>query len=584
MLRVWREFEPFRRLLRRHWKQMALGSLCGLLAIACGGGLMALSGWFIAATAYAGLTVASAQLFNFFYPSIGVRFLAIGRTLARYCERIVSHDATFRVLASLRTWFYRRLEPLAPGCLMRYHSADILNRIVADINALDNLFLRVLSPSIVALVMFALVVGFLWIFDGSIALLTALFMVLAGAVVPLAALKLGAPRGLELSRRISDLRIMIVDGIQGLAELQAFGADRRHLERIRQRNRDLLECQRHMSHIRGLTAAAMTVITGLAVLTALYLGVLRMTPGLLDGVDLALVALTVLAAFEAILPLPFAYQYFSRTREAGRRLREIVSIAPAVDFPERSRSASPHFGLKFEDVGFRYRDGAPLAVSDVNFEIPAGRRAAIIGETGSGKSTLIHLLARFQNPDSGRILLGNADVGSFSEADLRRYISVVTQHPHMFNATLKENLLLARPGASEDQLLAALESAQLLDFVKALPEGLNTWIGEAGKLLSGGQAQRVAVARSILHDAAVWVLDEPTEDLDSVTAEKLMQAIERQTVGRTVLLITHRLADLPWMDQIVMFDRGRVIARGTHAELIECNPRYAAWQLRIPEL
>ena len=214
-------------------------------------------------------------------------------------------------------------------------------------------------------------------------------------------------------------------------------------------------------------------------------------------------------------------------------------------------------------------------------QIPAGRRAAVIGETGSGKSTLVHLLVRFWDPASGHICLANEDIRNLSETELRRSISVISQQPHMFNATLRENLQLVRPEASDDDLFAALASARLDEFVRNLPDGLDTWVGESGKLLSGGQAQRVALTRAILHDGPLWVLDEPTQGLDPITESQLMQALERKTRDRTLLLITHRLVDLHWMDHIVMLDQGRVAAQGTHSKLLASNRRYAELHMRI---
>jgi ATP-binding cassette subfamily C protein CydC len=297
---------------------------------------------------------------------------------------------------------------------------------------------------------------------------------------------------------------------------------------------------------------------------------------------MALVTLAVLASFEAVLPLPAAYQYLGRTREAGRRLLEIVYSKPQVIFPRLSVNRPRHFRVRFENVCSRYNQKAGWTLQDVDFQIHPGRRVAVIGETGSGKSTLINLLVRFRDPDAGCIRLGDMDVRDFAESDLRRHISVVAQQPHMFNATLRENLLMARPGAGDDELLAALNPAQLLDFVNSLPDGLGTWIGEAGKLLSGGQARRVAVARAILHNAPLWVLDEPTEGLDPETEGRMMAAIKALTVGRSLLLMTHRLIDLHWMDYIVMLDKGRVVAQGTHQELIRGNTHYASLHLRIP--
>ena len=577
----WRELAFFLKLFGRHFKWMVLGTGCGLLAMICAIGLLALSGWFISAAAYAGLTAATAQMFNFFHPGIGVRLFAIGRTLARYAERIVTHDVTFRILQSLRSWFYIHLEPLAPARLILFRSGDVLNRIVADIDALDNLYLRVLSPSIVALITSILVVAFLWLLDPLMALSVAMYLVIAGVGIPSVVLRLGGSSGHELAQQISDLRIRIVDSLQGLPELLVFGAYGQQIDRVKQSNLALLKIQLRMSHIRGLAAALITAMSGLAVLSALYLAVNLVHQGALDGAVLALVILTVMASFEAVLPLPLAYQYLGQTREAGRRLLEIVETEPQVVFPDQSVPPDRQFGIRFENVSFRYDEQAPWALSNVDFHIAAGQRVAVIGQTGSGKSTLIHLLARFWNPVSGHIHIGGHKICRFSEADLRRLISVVSQQPHMFNATLKENLLLACPEASDPELLAALDAVQLLEFVEGLPDGLNTWIGEAGQRISGGQARRVAVARAILHSAPLWVLDEPTEGLDPITEKNMMQALRRQTTGRTLLLITHRLVDLEWMDQILMLDHGRIIAQGSHAQLLENNRRYAELHMRV---
>jgi len=581
VLKRWRQLWPFLKLYRGHLRWMILGTLCGLTAVVSALGLLALSGWFISAAAYAGLTVASAHLFNFFHPGIGVRMFAISRTLARYAERIVSHDATFRILQSLRSWFYIHLEPLAPSRLMMFRSGDILNRIVADIDALDNLYLRVLSPSTVALVTSLLVVAFLWIFDPAIALATTLYLAVAGFGVTAAALKLGEPCGQEITHRTSELRVRVIDTLQGLAELLVFGAYHHQLEVVKHSSRALLKSQLRMSHIRGLSLALITLISGLAVLTALYLAVDLVKLDLLNGANLALIALAILASFEALLPLPVAYQYLGRTREAGRRLLEIVDMQPQITYPDTTVTLATQAGVRFENISFRYSETAPWALKDVNLQIPAGRRVAVIGETGSGKSTLIHLLVRFWNPASGHIRLADENIRNLSEAQLRRSISVVSQQPHMFNATLRENLQIARPAAGDDDLFAALESARLDEFVKSLPDGLDTWVGEAAKLLSGGQARRVALARAMLHDGPVWVLDEPTEGLDTITERKLMQSLERKTRDRTLLLITHRLVDLHWMDHIIMLDKGQVAARGSHEELLENNERYAALHMRI---
>ncbi len=581
MLKRWQALAPFLNLFRAHLKWMILGSLCGLLAVVSAIGLLALSGWFISAAAYAGLTVATAQLFNFFHPGIGVRLFAIGRTLARYAERIVSHDATFRLLQSLRSWFYSHLEPLAPSRLMMFRSGDVLNRIVADIDALDNLYLRVLSPSTVALITSLLVMAFLWIFDPLIALSTGFYLTVAGLGVSAAALKLGEPCGQEMTRRTAELRVRIIDTLQGLAELLVFDDCHRHLSVVANSSRALLKSQLRMTHIRGLSLALITLISGLAILTALYLAVDLVMLDHLNGANLALITLAILASFEAVLPLPAAYQYLGRTREAGRRLLQIVDMKPLVTYPDTSVTLGAQPGVSLENISFRYSENAPWALEDVNLQIPGGSKTAVIGETGSGKSTLVHLLVRFWNPVCGRIRLADEDIRNFSQADLRRSISVVSQQPHMFNATVRENLQIARTEAGDDDLWAALESARLKEFVESLPQGLDTWVGEGAKLLSGGQARRLSFARAVLHDAPIWVLDEPTEGLDTLTEKKLMQTVARKTRDRTLLLITHRLVDLDWMDHIVMLEKGRVAAQGNHQELLKSTRRYAKLHRRI---
>ena len=578
---MWRELRPFLKLFKVHLKWMVLGIVCGIVAMVSAVGLLALSGWFISAAAYAGLTLASAHLFNFFHPSIGVRMFAIGRTLARYAERIVSHDATFRILQSLRTWFYLKLEPLAPARLMRYRSGDVLNRIVSDIDALDNLYLRVLSPSTVAMAISLLVVAFLWLFDPLIAMATAAYLAIAGIGVTLAALKLGEPCGHAIAQRSAELRVRIIDLLQGMADLLVFNAHQRQLRIVAQSDDALLKIQSRMSHIRGLSMALITLISGLAVITALYLAVNKVRLDLLNGANLALISLAILACFEAVMPLPTAYQYLGRTREAGRRLLEIVEIEPEIIYPDTTSTIPGRPDVSFENINFRYNEIDPWALANINIKIPAGQRIAVIGETGSGKSTLIHLLVRFWNPTGGCIRLAGRDIRGFNEAELRQTISVVSQQPHMFNGTLKENLQIADPYADDDELFAALESAGLKEFVKSLPESLNTWVGEGARLLSGGQARRLALARTMLHDAPVWVLDEPTEGLDSITEQQFMRELKRKTMDRTLLLITHRLTDLHWMDNIVMLDRGRVAAQGTHEELLKHNSRYAALHMQI---
>jgi len=576
MKKSFKDLTPFIRLFRPHYRRMGLGTFLGWLSVMASVGLLGLSGWFISVSAFAGLSLGTAYLFNFFYPSIGVRLFAFTRTLARYAERVVTHDATFRMLATLRVWFYQKIEPLAPARLMQYRSADILNRIVMDIETLDNLYVRVLSPSMIAFLTIVGVVLFLAFFDVWIAGAALLFLLISGIALPMAAAGSGADIGRHLTSRVAKMRLQTIEGIQGLSELLVFGAWKQQISALEKESSALIQNQGRMSRIRGLSLAGNTLLTGLATLTCLYIGIHQVGLGVLDGANLALVGFVVLASFEALSPLPAAYQYLGQTQEAAEGLLEVVNAPPAVIFSETSKPPIKHFSVRFSSVDFRYESSAPWVLEGFDLHIEQGRHVAILGETGTGKSTLFNLLVRFWDPVRGSIHIGDHDIITFTESDLRQIIGVVSQQTHLFQTTLRKNLLMARPQANETAMRSALEKAQLLDWVDTLPQGLDTWIGEAGKGLSGGQARRLSLSRMFLQDAPIWVLDEPTEGLDRITERKMMRALFQASRAHTLLVITHRSADLDRFDEIILMDKGRIVARGSHATLLKTSPEYAA--------
>jgi ATP-binding cassette, subfamily C, bacterial CydC len=573
-MNFFRTLLPFIRRFRPHLHWMLLGTLSGAIALAAAVGLLSLSGWFLSAAAFAGLTSATAMAFNFFYPSVGVRLFAFTRIIARYGERIISHDTTFRILKTLRVWFYESIEPLAPAYLSKYRSGEILNRIVSDIDALDNLYIRILSPSASAFLVIISTGVFLSLFDGVLSLAACGILIIAIVIVPWAASASAIGIGQNLNKIGGILRTHIIEGIQGLTDLIVFGAMGKHLERLSGYHRQMISLQQRMSYIRGLSNASISFLSGCAIWVVLFIGVSLVNYGKIPGEFLACLVLAVWAAFEAAVPLAHAFQHLGRTREAAERIQEITSIPPVVLFTEKSKGDPESYDIHFENIWFQYYPDTQPVIDIFNLRISHGRRTALVGETGCGKSTLVHLLTRTWDPTRGRICVGGLDLKDLTQDELRKTITVISQQAHIFNGTVADNLRIARPDAGEQDLFHALETVHLTDFVHSLPKGLDTWVGEGGQRLSGGQARRLALARAVLHDAPVWVLDEPTEGLDKITEMEVIQSLMKYTKNRTVLIITHRLLDFQKIDQVVLMDKGRIIASGSHRDLIQANDRY----------
>ncbi len=566
---------PFLHLLKPHRARMLIGLLPAVAAAGAVVGLLAVSGWFIAAAAFAGLTPVTAHAFNMLQPSVAVRFFAILRTLARYGERVVNHNTTFRILSTLRTWVYARIAPLAPSGLAGFRQGDLLNRIVADVDALDNLFIRVMTPTVVAgAVTIAVPLLFIPYSPAAGGALLG-FLVAAGLAVPAGARQWGAATGRALTHHSSRLRTHLVEALQGMADLLAFDAGRHQIERIWSAHQALLKCQERMSRINGAGAAGTTMLAGGALWSVLYIGADLVATGKLDGAHLALMAFATLAAFEAVAPLAAAYQYLGQTRQAARRLIDIVDRPLPVRFP--SAPIEPeNAGILFENVSFRYHPELPPVLEDFDLRVAPGEHVAVMGPTGSGKSTLINLLCRFGDPAKGHIRIGNVDLKQWPEPQLRQALAVVPQQAHLFNASIRDNLLWARPEAQEPDLWKALDKARLKDFVAGLPQGLDTWTGELGQLVSGGEARRLAVAQAVLRDAPIWLLDEPTEGLDAANERALIRTIRELTEGRTLLVVTHRPVGLKALDRIVILENGRVAEAGTYTALMAAKGRLAS--------
>ena len=560
--RVVRLFGPY-----KSW--MTGGAVMALATLLANVGLMAVSGWFIASMALAGLAGAA---MNYFTPAALIRFFAIVRTGGRYLERLVTHEATLRLLASLRVWFYEHIEPLAPARLMQYRGVDLASRIQVDIDTLDHVYLRLLVPFGVAILGLGVMLAVMATFSVRVTVSTGVFLLLGGVALPLYLQRRGSRPGQRLVESRAALRTAAADGLQGLAELRVYGAVEGQAQIVGELSNEHIQAQRELSRLTGLSQASLGLLANLALWCAVILSVPLVKARALGPPDLAMLALFVLASFEAVLPLPQALQNLGEVLAAARRLFDIVDTLPAVTSPAQPCPVPDETRLQIRGLKFRYAEGSRWVLDGLDLDLPAGARLAVVGHTGAGKSSLVQVLVRFWEYQEGDVRLGGRDLRMFQPEELRRLIAVVSQDAYIFNATVRENLLLARPEAAEEELVEACKTAQIHDFIVSLPQGYDTELGEAGTLFSGGQARRIAIARALLKNAPILVLDEPTEGLDGPTARDLLEAIGKLMEGRSVLFITHHLEALSHlMGEVAVLENGLVVEHGTVAELMQLN-------------
>ena len=549
---------PFMRLMGRHIGLLVLGGGLGLVALAASIGLVTLSGWFIAASGLVGVGLMAA--FGLIGPGLGLQLFGISRTAGRYAERVVTHDATFRILARLRVWLFERMIPLGPGRLAKMRSGDVLNRVTADVDALDTLYVRVMAPSVIAALVGVGFVAFLALWSIPIALCVGLALALAGVAVPLLTGRLGVAAGQAMVGQTEALRVASLDALQGLAEIAVFRATDHAAGRLGADSDGLISAQRRMARIGGFGSGAGLLIAQGAVLVTLVVGLQQFATGAVSGPILVMMLLGVLAAFELTAPLPMAFQYLGRTKAAAKRLLDIAQAPSDVTDPDQPRPLPTTGAIVFEEVSFKHQPDRPLALDRVSLTVAEGEHLAVIGPSGSGKSTLAQLILRQADPDRGTIRLAGEDLRDIRQADLHQRIGYLSQRSELFDATIADNLRIADPSADEARLRQALRQAQLGTFVETLPDGLDTLVGEGGTRLSGGQARRLALARVILKDPPILLLDEPTEGLDAETEAMVLDALNHFGRDRTMIVITHREAGLAAMDRVIRLEAGRLVA------------------------
>ena len=558
---------PFLRLFKFAKLPLFLGLVLMITGLASSIGLLTTSGWFLAATAIAGL----GTLFNFFYPSASVRGLAIGRTLFRYFEKLVTHDATFRILAKLRVQVFEKIIPLSPAVLNRYRNSDLLNRLVSDVDTLDSLYLRLIAPFITAIfVILAMCIGLSFV-NAPLALGLGASLLLLVFVIPTVFYQLGKKFGDKLVHSRALYRTQFLEFIQAQAELLLFNAEDKLKDNMAKTEANWQADQQKEANLSGFSTALSLFLNGLIIAAMLWFSSQAEFGN--DEYRMAFIALftfSALASFEILMPLGSAFLHIGQVIASAERVTDIIEQQPLVTFNGKSEfDQNATTLIEAKDLSFTYPERQNRALENLNLTIQKGKKVAILGKTGSGKSTLLQLLVRNYDANQGELFLAGKPIADYAEDTLRNQFCFLTQRVHVFSDTLRQNLQFASAvNISDEKMIEVLNQVGLGKLLEQ-EQGLDIWLGDGGRPLSGGEQRRLGLARILLNDAPILLLDEPTEGLDRETERQILRLILAHAENKTLIMVTHRLTAIEQFDELCVIDEAKLIEKGTYAELLQ---------------
>ena len=558
---------PFLRLFKFAKLPLFLGLVLMITGLASSIGLLTTSGWFLAATAIAGL----GTLFNFFYPSASVRGLAIGRTLFRYFEKLVTHDATFRILAKLRVQVFEKIIPLSPGVLNRYRNSDLLNRLVSDVDTLDSLYLRLIAPFITAIfVILAMCIGLSFV-NAPLALGLGASLLLLVFVIPTVFYQLGKKFGDKLVHSRSLYRTQFLEFIQAQAELLLFNAEDKLKDNMAKTEANWQADQQKEANLSGFSTALSLFLNGLIIAAMLWFSSQAEFGN--DEYRMAFIALFTFAAlgsFEILMPLGSAFLHIGQVIASAERVTDIIEQQPLVAFNGKAEfDQNATTLIEAKDLSFTYPERQNRALENLNLTIQKGKKIAILGKTGSGKSTLLQLLVRNYDANQGDLFLAGKPIADYAEDTLRSQFCFLTQRVHVFSDTLRQNLQFASAVNIPDEKMIEVLNQVGLGKLLEQEQGLDIWLGDGGRPLSGGEQRRLGLARILLNDAPILLLDEPTEGLDRETERQILRLILAHAENKTLIMVTHRLTAIEQFDELCVIDEAKLIEKGTYAELLQ---------------
>ena len=558
---------PFLRLFKFAKLPLFLGLVLMITGLASSIGLLTTSGWFLAATSIAGL----GTLFNFFYPSASVRGLAIGRTLFRYFEKLVTHDATFRILAKLRVQVFEKIIPLSPGVLNRYRNSDLLNRLVSDVDTLDSLYLRLIAPFITAIfVILAMCIGLSFV-NAPLALGLGASLLLLVFVIPTVFYQLGKKFGDKLVHSRALYRTQFLEFIQAQAELLLFNAEDKLKDNMAKTEANWQADQQKEANLSGFSTALSLFLNGLIIAAMLWFSSQAEFGN--DEYRMAFIALFTFAAlssFEILMPLGSAFLHIGQVIASAERVTDIIEQQPLVTFNGKAEfDQNATILIEAKDLSFTYPERQNRALENLNLIIQKGKKVAILGKTGSGKSTLLQLLVRNYDANQGQLFLAGKPIADYAEDTLRSQFCFLTQRVHVFSDTLRQNLQFASAvNISDEKIIEVLNQVGLGKLLEQ-EQGLDIWLGDGGRPLSGGEQRRLGLARILLNDAPILLLDEPTEGLDRETERQILRLILAHAENKTLIMVTHRLTAIEQFDELCVIDEAKLIEKGTYAELLQ---------------